>query len=76
MEKNLVNVRLKPPFWRHDWYSLLKLRQGIEQVIDTNQIGFAEQKIADIGCGDCPYRPLFIARGCEYIGCLMLLSME
>ncbi|GBD51185.1 class I SAM-dependent methyltransferase [Microcystis aeruginosa LEGE 11464] len=69
MEKNLVNVRLKPPFWRHDWYSLLKLRQGIEQVIDTNQIGFAEQKIADIGCGDCPYRPLFIARGCEYIGC-------
>jgi TldD protein len=48
MEKNLVNVRLKPPFWRHDWYSLLKLRQGIEQVIDTNQIGFAEQKIAGV----------------------------
>ncbi len=69
MNKNLINVRLKPPFWRHDWYSLLKLRQGIEQVIDTNQIGLSKQKIADIGCGDTPYLDLFIDRDCEYIGC-------
>ena len=69
MEEKLGSIRVKPPFWRHDWYSLLKLKQGIERVIDVNQVGLNKEKIVDIGCGDCPYRPLFIARGCEYIGC-------
>lgn len=69
MDKNSSETRLNPPFWRHDWYSLSKLRQTIEQVINTNSIALAKEHIVDVGCGDCPYQPVFTLRGCKYIGC-------
>lgn len=69
MNKEGNNVRLNPSFWRHDWYSLVKLREAIEQVVYRKKSELAGKKILDIGCGDCPYEPIFRTYGCEYIGC-------
>jgi len=52
MDKNPGKVRLNPPFWQHDWYSLIQLKQGIAKIIKDNQLGLNNEKIVDIGCGD------------------------
>jgi SAM-dependent methyltransferase len=69
MDKNPGKVRLNPPLWRHDWYSLIQLKQGIAKIIKDNQLGLNNEKIVDIGCGDYPYRSMFTRHGCEYVGC-------
>jgi SAM-dependent methyltransferase len=62
--------RLQPSFWRdHDWYSLLRLRQGIEAVLREGGLLQPGARVADLGCGDRPYEPLFRSQGVEYVAC-------
>ena len=60
------NPRLRPKFWRHDWYTLISLRRGIETALKTlGQGGVA----VDVGAGAAPYRSLFTKRGFRYVRC-------
>jgi SAM-dependent methyltransferase len=62
--------RLEPRLWRdHDWYSLMQLRRGIEAVLRQGDLLRPGVRVADLGCGDRPYEPLFRARGVEYVAC-------
>jgi SAM-dependent methyltransferase len=62
--------RLHPRFWRdHDWYSLLRLRQGIEATLAENELLDAGGVVVDLGCGDRPYAPLFRKANVKYIAC-------
>jgi SAM-dependent methyltransferase len=62
--------RLQPSIWRdHDWYTLLRLRQGLESVLKDHSLLQPGHTVADIGCGDQPYAPLFLAANVRYIGC-------
>ncbi len=74
------NDRLSPPFWRHDAYSLRRLRTSIEYQLDNvNVTGFDNARhisappitgvAIDIGAGHAPYRPLFEARNIQYTAC-------
>jgi SAM-dependent methyltransferase len=62
--------RLNPRFWRdQDWYSMLRLRQGLEAVLRLNDVLKPGQSVVDVGCGDRPYAPLFQAAGMRYVSC-------
>jgi SAM-dependent methyltransferase len=63
------SVRLNPPIWRHDWYPLSRLRRAIEAALAAHGLARAGERVADVGCGDKPYAPLFAGRGCNYVGC-------
>ncbi|MBC7624661.1 MAG: hypothetical protein H7232_14895, partial [Aeromicrobium sp.] len=69
------NERLNAPYWRHDGYTLRRLRTSIEALTQTffGEIGLlpsVEKKIVvDLGAGSAPYRSLFVERGCRYITC-------
>ncbi len=70
------NDRLAPPFWRHDAYSLRRLRTSIEvqldHAMDNNRTIDAPPQAGlaiDIGAGSAPYRPLFVARNMHYTAC-------
>jgi len=69
MRKHSAQKRLFPRFWERDWYSMACLRRSIEQTIKQYNLLSVGQHIVDIGCGDCPYKPIFLAHGCKYIGC-------
>jgi SAM-dependent methyltransferase len=62
-------TRLNPPFWRHDRHVLANLRQQIVDVIAAHRLTTPGHCVVDLGCGDTPYRPLFEAAGCRYVGC-------
>src|SRR6516165_4610959 len=61
--------RLLPRIWDHQWHHLVNLRRSLLEVL--NQQGLPEdgQRVVDVGCGDCPYEPIFRGRNCEYIAC-------
>jgi SAM-dependent methyltransferase len=62
--------RLNPRFWRdHDWYSMTRLRQGLEAVLRQHELLKPGQCVVDVGCGDRPYAPLFAAAGMRYVAC-------
>ncbi len=74
------NDRLAPPFWRHDAYSLRRLRTSIEyhlNDVEPTRVDRTKSLIAspptglaiDIGAGNAPYRPLFVARNFQYTAC-------
>ena len=60
------NPRLRPKFWRHDWYSLISLRRNIESAL--NALGTGGVAV-DVGAGTAPYRSLFLKRGIKYVRC-------
>jgi SAM-dependent methyltransferase len=69
-ERGKLNKRLWPRFWRdHDWYSLLRLRQGIESMLARHCLLSECHRIVDMGCGDRPYAPLFHASKVQYVAC-------
>ncbi|HEY1860440.1 MAG TPA: class I SAM-dependent methyltransferase [Gemmataceae bacterium] len=70
-ETNGAGVRrLKPRLWRdHAWYSLMRLRQSLEEVLRQNGLLKRGGRIVDVGCGDRPYAPLFQDAGMEYVAC-------
>jgi SAM-dependent methyltransferase len=61
--------RLAPPVWRHDWFTLRRLRYGIEAAIAGHRLAAPGVRVIDLGSGDAPYRPLFNAAGCDYVTC-------
>ncbi|RYG64917.1 class I SAM-dependent methyltransferase [bacterium] len=63
------NPRLRPPFWRHDWYTLLRLRQEIEIALNANRDCPSGGSVIDVGSGDAPYASLFEDRGHRYVRC-------
>jgi SAM-dependent methyltransferase len=57
--------------WSHDWYLRRNVRRCIEKTVRElrllNVAGGA--RVVDIGCGEMPYKEIFVSRGCEYTGC-------
>ena len=69
------DVRLAPPFWRHDAHTLDCLQRGINRAILATQNklsrGTAPASVVDIGAGSAPYRALFEKLGAKYTTCDM-----
>lgn len=67
-----MHVRLTPPFWRHDAYTLRCLAAGLRGAITTlvkqNILG-RSSTVVDFGAGDAPYRPLFEPHVSDYLAC-------
>jgi SAM-dependent methyltransferase len=61
--------RFAPRIWQHDWHHLHSLRRGIEQALERHELRQPKQRIADFGCGERPYEPLFLGAGREYVAC-------
>lgn len=61
--------RLNPHWWDPSRHVLVQLRRAIEGLIREHRLAQPGSCIVDIGCGRCPYRPLFEASGCRYVGC-------
>jgi SAM-dependent methyltransferase len=61
--------RFAPRLWHHDWLALAGLRKALDQMLATNRMLEARPTVADFGCGDRPYEPIFKAAGCRYIAC-------
>ena len=61
--------RLSPRIWDHQWHHLVNLRRSLVEVLNQHGLPEAGQRIVDVGCGDCPYGPIFRQRSCEYIAC-------
>lgn len=67
-----MHVRLKPPFWRHDAYTLRRLATALRRTIGdlhNDNILKKASTVVDIGAGDAPYRPLFEAHEAHYLAC-------
>jgi len=70
------SIRLNPPIWRHDAYTLRCMASSITNTINTllpeikkSRSSEIELTIIDMGAGDMPYRPLFDRHGARYIAC-------
>jgi SAM-dependent methyltransferase len=61
--------RFAPRPWQHDWHHLTYLRRGIEAVLAQHAIPGPGDVVADFGCGDRPYQPLFEGRCGKYLAC-------
>ncbi|MGO9596854.1 MAG: class I SAM-dependent methyltransferase [Isosphaeraceae bacterium] len=59
--------RLTPSFWEHDWYVLKSLRSCIESILTRDCLREDARVVVDMGCGDCPYEPLFRQPNCTYL---------
>jgi len=68
-----ISVRLHPPIWRHDAYTLRRMANAISNIINSLIKKLKNQKtyftVVDMGAGDMPYRPLFEWHGARYIAC-------
>ena len=60
--------RLHPAIWVPDAYLLNTLASRVEEILGR-VFGKRGATIVDFGCGDAPYKPLFDARGLNYVGC-------
>lgn len=64
------SIRLDPPFWRHDAYTLRRLADAvIAAVHEVMAPAGSAPCVVDLGAGDAPYRSLFEARGARYLAC-------
>lgn len=62
--------RLRPSYWDHQYHPLVLLRRALEQVLgELPAPASPGAPVIDLGCGESPYRPLFLARGFGYVGC-------
>ncbi len=68
-----VNMRLDPPLWRHDAYTLRKLKAAILAEVQLAArdgiLRTSESTVVDLGAGTAPYRPLFAPLCREYVTC-------
>lgn len=68
-----TSIRLAPPFWRHDAYTLRRLAEAVDAAAGSALASFAntgvQPCVIDLGAGDAPYRPLFEDRGARYVTC-------
>lgn len=66
-----TSIRLHPPFWRHDAYTLSRLAEAVIAALGEvlpAPVGGAPC-VVDLGAGDAPYRSLFQDRGARYLAC-------
>jgi SAM-dependent methyltransferase len=69
MRPDLGSRRRSPPWWDHQRHTLKRLRRELEAIVD-NDLGLRPgERVVDLGCGDAPYRPLFVERGADYVAC-------
>ncbi len=61
--------RLYPPWWDHQRHVLTHLRAAVDRALTLYCRPGPGQRVVDLGCGECPYEPLFRRRGTVYIGC-------
>jgi len=61
--------RFAPRIWHHDWHHLTSLRRGIEAALTRHALPGRADLVADFGCGDRPYQPLFDGRCGKYLAC-------
>lgn len=68
-----TSIRLDPPFWRHDAYTLRRLADAVRMAAATTLAPSASSGappcVVDLGAGDAPFRSLFEARGARYVAC-------
>lgn len=68
-----TSIRLDPPFWRHDAYTLRKLAAAVgaaaRTALESPSVDGVPPCVVDLGAGDAPFRPLFEARGARYVAC-------
>ncbi|MEO6280219.1 class I SAM-dependent methyltransferase [Roseateles sp.] len=66
-----TSIRVDPPFWRHDAYTLRRLAEGVISAIPEVLPAPTSTAacVVDMGAGDAPYRSLFEARGARYVAC-------
>lgn len=67
-----MSVRSNSPYWRHDAYTLRNLERVIVECIrKARQQGALgpNTTVVDLGCGDVPYKDLFLAEGSRYLAC-------
>jgi len=60
--------RLKPSRFSERYYVLTALRNHLERIIETHLPARAGAVVVDFGCGDMPYRPLFVRHRARYVG--------
>jgi SAM-dependent methyltransferase len=63
------NKRFAPSFLEHDWYVLLSLRNCLIELVNSYALTSDARVIADMGCGDSPYKMMFRSEDCRYISC-------
>ena len=61
-------TRLDPPLWDHQHHPLRALSRSVQRNIPRLCLP-DEARVVDLGCGDRPYEPLFVAVGATYVGC-------
>lgn len=67
-----MHVRLNPPVWRHDAYTLRKLAAALRGAIHSlvsQGLLTARSTVVDLGAGEVPYRPLFTPHCQKYLAC-------
>jgi SAM-dependent methyltransferase len=67
-EREEGRVRLHPPFLSARWYYLNQLGSQLQTVISLFVSKDSGLKLADYGCGNMPYKPLFDTSVSEYTG--------
>lgn len=71
-----IDARLRPPFWRHDGYTLDCLQRGIREAVEGTIRGRLSNHeralVVDIGAGSAPYRTIFESFGAKYVTCDMV----
>jgi len=58
--------RLKPRMIDSDWLVMRGMAREIRRL--AGELGAPGSVVIDFGCGNMPYRPLFEAAGCRYLG--------
>src|SRR5215472_9921111 len=58
--------RLNPRMIDSDWLVMRGMARELRQL--TVQLAMPGAVVIDYGCGNMPYRPLFEAAGCRYLG--------
>jgi SAM-dependent methyltransferase len=61
--------RFTPRVWHHDWLALSGLRRAIDRLVTEHRLLDGAPTVADFGCGDRPYEPIFRNAGCRYVAC-------
>ena len=68
MENSLNHWRLNPSIFNSRRYSLIHLRKHIEFIIQNYVSNKSKENLLDYGCGDSPYKKLFLPVVEKYIG--------
>ncbi len=63
------NKRLEPGWFDHSRVPLVQLRSALDKALEDWVPSTPGGTVLDIGCGDCPYKGLFEAKGMTYVGC-------